>query len=54
MFRTSIPVAPVSQKTASPRSPIIAQRPVETDFADTAKDLHRRLEEVQFDLFTNA
>jgi methionyl-tRNA formyltransferase len=31
---------------------IIAQREVETDFADTGKDLHRRLEDAQFDLFT--
>jgi len=28
----------------------IAQRAVETDFADTGKDLHRRLEEAQFKL----
>jgi methionyl-tRNA formyltransferase len=33
---------------------IIDQRPVETDFADTAKDLHRRLEDAQYDLFTDA
>jgi len=39
---------------ASRRNPIIAQRRVETDFADTGKDLHRRLEEAQYDLFTDA
>jgi methionyl-tRNA formyltransferase len=33
--------------------PIIAQREVETSFADTGKDLHKRLEEMQFELFTN-
>jgi len=32
---------------------IIAQREVETDFADTGKDLHERLEKAQFDLFTD-
>jgi methionyl-tRNA formyltransferase len=32
--------------------PIVAQREVDTDFADTGKDLHRRLEDAQFDLFT--
>jgi methionyl-tRNA formyltransferase len=32
---------------------VIAQTKVKTDFADTGKDLHRRLEEVQFDLFTD-
>jgi len=32
---------------------IIAQREVETSFADTGKDLHRRLETEQFDLFTD-
>lgn len=31
---------------------IIAQRQVETDFADSGKDLHRRLETAQYDLFT--
>ncbi|MCQ4333832.1 hypothetical protein KM295_10130 [Natronomonas sp. F2-12] len=31
---------------------IIAQRKVETDFSDTGKDLHERLEEAQFDLLT--
>lgn len=33
---------------------IITQRTVETDFADTGKDLHRRLEDAQYDLFTDA
>lgn len=32
---------------------IIAQRTVETDFSDSGKDLHRRLETTQFDLFTD-
>lgn len=32
---------------------IIAQREVETDFADTGKDLHERLEKAQFNLFTD-
>lgn len=32
---------------------IIAQREVTTSFADTGKDLHERLERVQFDLFTD-
>jgi len=32
---------------------IIARREVETDFADTGKDLHERLERAQFDLFTD-
>jgi methionyl-tRNA formyltransferase len=32
---------------------IIAQRTVETDFADTAKDIHQRLETAQFELFTD-
>lgn len=32
---------------------IIAQRPVETGFADTGKQLHQRLEETQYDLFTD-
>jgi|AntRauTorcE11898_2_1112593.scaffolds.fasta_scaffold06093_4 methionyl-tRNA formyltransferase len=31
---------------------IIARREVETEFSDTGKDLHERLENVQFDLFT--
>jgi len=31
---------------------IIAQQKVSTDFSDTGKDLHSRLEEVQFELFT--
>jgi len=31
---------------------IIAQQAVETDFADTGKDLHKRLEDAQFELFT--
>lgn len=31
---------------------IIAQREVDTDFSDTGKSLHRRLEQAQFDLFT--
>jgi methionyl-tRNA formyltransferase len=31
---------------------IIAQREVETSFADTGKRLHRRLEDAQYDLFT--
>lgn len=30
---------------------IIAQREVEFDFSDTGKDLHRRLEDAQYDLF---
>ena len=33
--------------------PIVAQREVETDFADTGKDLHQRLEDAQFELFTD-
>jgi methionyl-tRNA formyltransferase len=32
---------------------IIARREVETSFSDTGKDLHQRLEEEQFDLFTD-
>lgn len=32
---------------------MIAQRTVETDFSDSGKDLHRRLESTQFDLFTD-
>jgi methionyl-tRNA formyltransferase len=32
---------------------IVARREVETDFSDTGKDLHRRLETAQFDLFTD-
>lgn len=32
---------------------IIAQREVETEFTDTGKDLHRRLEREQYDLFTD-
>jgi len=32
---------------------MIAQRTVETDFSDSGKDLHRRLESAQFDLFTD-
>lgn len=32
---------------------IIAQREVEFDFSDTGKDLHRRLEEEQYELFTS-
>lgn len=32
---------------------IIARREVETDFADTGKTLHERLERAQFDLFTD-
>ena len=32
---------------------IIAQQKVETDFSDTGRALHERLEEAQFDLFTN-
>ena len=32
---------------------IVARREVETDFADTGKDLHERLEEAQVDLFKN-
>jgi methionyl-tRNA formyltransferase len=32
---------------------IIAQRKVETDFSDTGKELHERLEEAQFDLITD-
>jgi methionyl-tRNA formyltransferase len=32
---------------------IIARRRIETSFADTGKDLHRRLERAQFDLFTD-
>jgi methionyl-tRNA formyltransferase len=32
---------------------IIAQRPVEINFADTAKDLHQRLETAQYELFTD-
>lgn len=31
---------------------IIAQRKVETEFSDTGKKLHERLEDAQFDLFT--
>lgn len=31
---------------------IISQRQIETDFADTGKQLHRRLENAQYDLFT--
>jgi len=31
---------------------IIAQRTVETDFTDTGKTLHRRMERAQFELFT--
>jgi methionyl-tRNA formyltransferase len=31
---------------------IISQRQIETDFADTGKQLHRRLENTQYDLFT--
>jgi methionyl-tRNA formyltransferase len=31
---------------------IIAQRKVETEFTDTGKDLYERLEDVQYDLFT--
>lgn len=31
---------------------IIARRTVDTDFADTGKDLYERLEDAQFDLFT--
>lgn len=31
---------------------IVARREVETDFSDTGKDLHGRLETAQFDLFT--
>lgn len=31
---------------------IVARREVETSFADTGKDLHRRLERAQYDLFT--
>ncbi len=31
---------------------IIARREVQTDFSDTGKDLHSRLEAAQFDLFT--
>lgn len=33
---------------------IIARREVETGFGDTGKDLHRRLEEAQFELFTDS
>ncbi|KAA9410363.1 formyl transferase [Haloarcula hispanica] len=33
--------------------PIIAQREVESSFADTGKDLHGRLEQEQFELFTD-
>jgi len=33
---------------------IVAQREVETDFADTGKDLYQRLEEAQVDLFREA
>jgi len=33
---------------------IIERREVETDFADTGKDLHHRLEDAQFDLFVDA
>jgi len=32
---------------------IIAQRKVQTDFSDTGKDLHERLKEAQYDLFTD-
>jgi methionyl-tRNA formyltransferase len=32
---------------------MIAQRRVETDFSDTGKDLHRRLERAQYDLFVD-
>lgn len=32
---------------------IVAQKRVETDFADTGKDLHNRLERAQFDLFVD-
>jgi methionyl-tRNA formyltransferase len=32
---------------------IIAQRKVETEFSDTGKDLHERLEDAQFELFTD-
>lgn len=32
---------------------VIARRRVDTDFADTGKDLHRRLERAQFELFTD-
>jgi methionyl-tRNA formyltransferase len=31
----------------------IARREIRTSFADTGKDLHRRLEDAQFDLFTD-
>lgn len=34
--------------------PVVAQREVKTDFADTGKDLHQRLEEAQFELFTDS
>jgi methionyl-tRNA formyltransferase len=33
---------------------IVAQRKIEKKFSDTAKDLHQRLEEAQFRLFTEA
>jgi methionyl-tRNA formyltransferase len=32
---------------------IIAQKKVKTDFSDTGKTLHKRLEDAQFELFTN-
>jgi methionyl-tRNA formyltransferase len=32
---------------------IIAQKKVKTDFSDTGKTLHKRLENAQFELFTN-
>jgi methionyl-tRNA formyltransferase len=32
---------------------IVAQREVATDFSDTGKDLYERLEDAQFELFTN-
>jgi methionyl-tRNA formyltransferase len=32
---------------------IISQRPVETDFSDTGKTVHERLETAQFELFTD-
>lgn len=33
---------------------IISQRKIETEFSDTGKDLHKRLEQAQFELFTEA